>query len=105
VRRGAPKPVGRRRALVVALALLLVGGLFCAPSVAVQPEFGHQHGDHEPEHVHDVDLILRNPILTERVTCAFVDLRVCFSLPGPRGDQPASRVVERANLIRGPPAG
>jgi hypothetical protein len=105
VKHGPPAHGRRRRLILVAtLALLIVGGLFCAPSVAGQQEFGHQHGDHDSEHVHDIDLILRNPILTERETFTLLGLTFCYSLPGPWGDQPKTRIAESANPIRGPPA-
>lgn len=101
--RCSPAPVRRRLAWVVASALLLASGLFAAPYVAGLHDFGHQHGDHEPEHVHEIDVTLRTPILADRVSLALLAPDTGYAPPSLADAARDTRPATGANLIRGPP--
>lgn len=96
-------PARRRLLPVVASALLLASGLFAAPYVAGLYDFGHQHGDHEPEHVHEIDVTLRTPILTDRVSLALLAPDAGYAPTSPADDARDTRSATGANPIRGPP--
>jgi hypothetical protein len=100
------RPLGQLRnklAATLLLALLLIAGLCATPSVASQQDFGHDHQDHEPEHVHDIDVTLRNPILTERVTCVLTLLEPVGDVPPLEEERAVFPLQAAANPIRAPP--
>jgi hypothetical protein len=88
----------------VLLAFLLASGIFAAPWVAGLYDFGHQHLDHAPEHVHEIDATLRNPILSEGITHVLRFLLPVTTVPLPANEQPVVPPAVDADRIRAPPA-
>lgn len=85
------------------LVLFLACGLCAAPYVAGLHEFGHWHSEDEPDHVHEIDATLVNPILTARTVAVYVAPSEHSHSPLPVTGTAQLEFREGANRIRAPP--
>lgn len=88
----------------LALVLFLACGLCAAPYVAGLHEFGHWHAQDEPEHVHEIDATLVNPILTTRTVAVYSFPSQPSHPPLPVDETAQLEVRAAAHTIRAPPS-